>query len=188
MGILRGLNWPGIAALLCAAIFLACPPVYGQTAQSPELVEQKIKAGLVYNFLKYATWPDSRSLEGSGRLTVCLFGDDAFEGYLSPLEGRTAQKLVISISRVYKVSETESCNLLFIHHSQEDSLSEIFSFLKNKPVLTVSDIKKFASKGGMVELATENQHINLYINRMSVSRAGLVIQDRLMKLAKPVSG
>jgi len=186
MGMFRRSKRHGIAVLLCAAIALTSSVAQAHGARPPELFEQKIKAGLIYNFLKYTTWPDAAMPQG--RLRVCLFGDDPFDGYLSPLEGRTAQKAVISIIRINRADEAENCNLVFIHRGQESALAELFALLQDKPVLTVSDIGQFARKGGMIELAKEDDYINMHINRRAAVRAGLGIQDRLLKLAKSVTG
>ena len=187
MGILSWARWPGILALLCVTVFLPISSAKAQSEQPQKLIEEKIKAGLVYNFLKYTIWPDSPSLEKDGRLKVCLFGDDAFDGYLSPMEGRTAQKMVISISRISQLSEIKNCNLLFVHRSRENSLDELFGYLRGRPVLTVSDIRGFSDEGGMIELATENERINFHINKSAMRNVDLVVQDRILKLAKSVS-
>jgi hypothetical protein len=158
------------------------------TAKSDEkpllLYEQKIKAGLVYNLIKYTAWPETLL---NKKLQVCLFGGDPFDGYLSPLDGRTAQQVVISIHKINKITETKTCHLLIIHQNQNHQLSELLEFLQAKNTLTVSDIKEFATHGGMVELAKENEKINLYINNTTVIQNGLKIDDRMLKLAKIVS-
>jgi hypothetical protein len=150
-----------------------------------QLYEQKIKAGLVYNFLKYTTWPDAAA---QGHLRVCLFGGDPFDGYLSPLEGRTAQQAVIDIAVIHQVEEMDSCNMVVIPRSQAQALPELLESAQGKHILTVSDISQFASHGGMVELSKQDQKINLYINKGAIDRAGLGIQAQMLKLAKNVSG
>ena len=159
----------------------------GKVLAEPEnrlqLYEETIKTGLVYNFLKYTTWPD----DDKGRLRACLFGGDPLKGNLQLLNGKTAQQSVIEISRINSVDETARCNLVFVNRNSQGFLPEILSFLKGKHVLTISDIEGFARQGGMVEMTMEDQHVILYINMQSVAHAGLNIQDRLQKLAKMVS-
>jgi uncharacterized protein DUF4154 len=174
-----------LALALCSGMALAPPSLHAQ--EKPlQLYEQKIKAGLVYNFLKYTTWPANAAPQGT--LHVCLFGGDPFDGYLSPLKGRTAQQAVIDITTITRVSEAENCNMVIIPSSQAKSLPALLEFLKDKHVLTVSDIDQFARLGGMVEMTKENEKINLYINKTAVQGAGLGIQGQMLKLAKIVSG
>jgi len=153
-----------------------------------KLQEQTIKAGLVYNFLKYTTWPDNSSLIKENRLRICFFGNEPLDGNLSPLEGRTAQQSTINIVHISEINKTGECSLVFIDRDNANILPDLLSFLKGKQVLTVSDIDEFAKLGGMVELTIENKRIVLYINKNAVDESGLIIQTRLLKLAKLVSG
>jgi hypothetical protein len=167
-----------VAALLCIS----------SGSQSDEkplgLYEQKIKAGLVYNLIKYTAWPKTSVHQ---TLTICLLGGDPFDGYLSPLNGRMAQQATISINQINKITEAGHCHLLVIHKSQSNKLPELIEFLQTKNILTVSDMEKFSIQGGMVELATENSKITLYINNGNVTHNGLTIDERMLKLAKLVS-
>jgi hypothetical protein len=147
------------------------------------LYEPKLKAGLVYNFLKYTTWPQNPE----GRLEVCLYGGDSFNGYLYPLKGRTAQQYVISITSISSIPETAHCDFLFINKRASNAVPQILKFLQGKHVLTASDIPSFASQGGMIEFGMENQRISVNINQKAVNQAGLHIHDRLLKLAHIVA-
>ena len=70
-----------------------------------QLNEQTIKAGLVYNFLKYTTWPGQDQKDGGDKrhLEVCLLGVSPTDSYLAPLAGQTAQQLVIDLVRKSRV-------------------------------------------------------------------------------------
>jgi hypothetical protein len=187
MGILTHHKWLFVTALFSVLLF---QPIQGwpseNNSRSLELFEEKIKAGLVYNLLKYTDWP--KYTQKKNVLRVCLFGDDPFKGYLSPLAGRHAQQYIIDIASVDNIKELENCQLVFISKNSRENIPELLNFLKDKHVLTVSDIAKFARQGGMVELTKENQRITFYINKSAVTDAGLNIQDRLLKLAKIVTG
>jgi hypothetical protein len=156
-------------------------------ASSLQLYEQKIKAGLVYNFLKFTDWPGGNPAIKAGKLRVCLYGEDPFDGYLYPLEGRTARQLNIMISRVQSLGETAQCSLVYIHRSHETELPRILAFLQGKSVMTISDIDKFAEKGGMVELAIQDRRIHLFINPRATQAAGIRIEDRMLKLSTLVT-
>jgi hypothetical protein len=178
----------GLLVLATAAALGLPAAVLAQDAGAPRLYEQKIKAGLVYNFLKFTVWPSRNAAIQSGRLRVCLYGEDPFDGYLYPLEGRTARQLSIMISRVRTPGEAAGCSLVYIHRSHEAELPRILAFLKGKSVMTVSDIEKFAEKGGMVELAMQDRRIHLFINPQATQAAGIRIEDRMLKLSTLVAG
>jgi len=165
-------------------------PVIPSEAQGPDgvrlqLNEQTIKAGLVYNFLKYTTWPEGSD---KGHLRVCLFGQDPENSYLASLEGQTAQQSVISLMRKDSINDMADCSMVFVDASRKGSLPDLIAFLNGRHALTISDMNEFARLGGMVELTMENKRVALHINDKAISKAGLSIQGRLLRLAKLVSG
>ncbi len=185
MGVLMRLKPCGVAVFLAAALWLTVLPVRAEESSS-YLYEQKIKAGIIYNFLKLTTWPDA-AVRAKGGLSVCLLGGDPFGGYLYPLEGKTAQQRLISITKIYSADAAAGCSLVFVHRNEADSLPDILKAVAESPALTVSDIEGFAEMGGMVELAKENEHISLYVNENEARASGIRISDGILKLAKRVS-
>lgn len=175
------------AALAVLMLLLAAAPSRAQEGDGESrlhLYEPAIKAGLVYNFLKYTDWPGGEPKS----LRVCLLGDGPLGAALRPLAGRTAQQAVISVTRIGGARDAAGCNLLFVDHGGADGLAALRPALEGSHVLTVSDIDGFAKDGGMVEMATENDRIVLYINQAAVARAGLKIAGRMLKLGKAVPG
>ena len=175
-----------VTCLLSGIVLFATANTLAQET-SLQLYEQKIKAGIIYNLLKYTAWPADAVPNPQGKLQLCIFGKDPFEGYLSPLEGRTAQQIPIAIVQLQQIEETTYCNVVIIHRDQAHVLSELLPYLNDKHILTVSDIEHFAKKGGMVELAKEGEKISLHINTNAIGNARLNIQGPMLKLAKIVS-
>jgi len=172
------------AIAFCMLIFAAFP-LHAQSSVPTQLYEQKVKAGLVYNFLKSTSWPQNDKEKNV--LRVCLYGADPFDGYLYPLEGRTAQQHVITITHTTSPEKIESCNALFVHRDQEEELPVLLESLQGKSILTLSDMEDFSKRGGMVEFSTEeDRRVHLLINKDAVESAGLGIQQSLLKLAKLV--
>lgn len=183
-----------ILNFLCVITYAVCAHGVAEEGVTP-LYEQKIKAGLVYNLIKYTEWPkltstsssQAKGIENSNVLKICLFGEDPFDGYLTPLQGRTAQQAIITIAHVASISEATSCNAIIIHRSQQHQLHALLEFLRGKNILTISDIENFAERGGMVELTRQKEKIALHINKKSVDRAALAIDGRMLKLATIVT-
>lgn len=175
------------AVCIAATLIMSSTPSRAQSAGHFELSEEKIKAGLVYNFLKYTTWPDSAGLDQTRNMRVCLLGGDSFEGYLTPLHGRTAQQYTIRIDRIETAREGRKCQVIFINRNQAGKLPDILRTLRDAGVLTVSDLPRFAESGGMIELSMQkDKRIHLYINDGAARDSGITIQDRLLKLAEAV--
>lgn len=150
-------------------------------AENLELQEQEIKAGLLYNFLKYTEWPVIPS-----SMTVCIYGEDPFSGYLQPIAGRSVNQHDISLRTVHTVDGTGTCQLLFVNSDEREHWPELRKFLADKPVLTVSDFDTFAGSGGMIEFGRKNDHISVALNIDAITAAHLRVGERLLKLVTVV--
>jgi hypothetical protein len=171
----------GAFALLCTLVLFAAPArAQGDVA----LVEQDIKAGLLYNFLRYTEWPTTQD----GAAVVCIFGPDPFAGRLAPMAQRTVNQRPIELRRVRAVSQAGACTLVFVNADERDNWPGLRAQLARSHVLTVSDYDGFAASGGMIEFTRNGRRIGVIINTGAVSAADLVIQDRLLRLAHTVSG
>ena len=170
-------------ALLLAAAVLAAP---AQAQQNVRLIEQDIKAGLFYNFLRYTQWPAASATQAArpgDAAVVCLYGGDPFSGRLAPMAGRTVNQRVIQVRTIRAMNEIAPCQMLFINASERERWPQVRAYLANRDVLTVSDFDGFASAGGMIEFTRVSDRIGVRINTGAVQSANLVVQDRLLRLA-----
>jgi YfiR/HmsC-like len=145
------------------------------------LVEQEIKAGLLYNFLRYTDWPADGQ---EGPLVVCIYGRDPFDGRLAPIAGRTVNQRSIALRTVRRVEEAPSCSLIFVNAEERADWPHLQAALAGRAVLTASDIEGFATAGGMIEFIHIGNRIAIRINRAAVAHARLSVQDRLLRLAE----
>jgi len=119
-------------------------------------------------------------------MTVCVFGEDPFGGYLGPMVGRTVNQRTIAVHYIHNVSEIGECRLLFINAGEKEHWPEIHKNLAGKSILTVSDFAGFAASGGMIEFGHQDNHINASLNINAVTAEGLHVEDRLLRLVKVV--
>jgi hypothetical protein len=93
------------------------------------------------------------------------------------------RKLVVK--KVSGPEEVAKCQALFIAASEKPRLSKIVGDVKNRPVLTVSEVEGFAERGGgMVNLVTGPNRIIMEINREAAGQAKLSLSSQLLRLAK----
>jgi hypothetical protein len=171
---------------LVILIMLFC----SQTAIAKEglqLYEQEIKAGLLYNFLKYTNWP-AASFDNDNKINLCVYGDDPFSGYLEPMQGRSVNQRIIRIRNIHAINEIENCQMLFVNENNKSEWPELRNYLSGQAILTVSDIKSFTKEGGIIEFANTGGHIAVKLNEDIAREAKLSVQDRLLKLVTIVHG
>jgi len=173
----------------CACLLVIALLPYSASAGSAELrlQEQQIKAGLLYNFLKYTQWPESSFAQVSF-LTVCIFGDDPFGGNLKPIAGKTVNQREIALRQLRTTEEVSGCHLLFVNAEEKTRWPGLRELLAGKNVLTVSDFDNFTDLGGMIEFGRTDNHISASLNINATAAAGLRVENRLLKLVTVVHG
>lgn len=172
-----------LAIFLC--LFTGNP--HQAAALNLSLQEQEIKAGLVYNFLKYTDWPPEAGGQEEAPIAICLFGKDTFGNYLRPLTERTVNRKSIALRNVQQPDEAAQCHLLFIGEKNMENWPELHDSLQGKSVLTVSDAENFVASGGMIGFGHKDQRISVELDMEAVKASRLHIQDRLLKLVTIVS-
>jgi hypothetical protein len=85
------------------------------------------------------------------------------------------------------VDEIKTCHILFIRRPDGARLEETLARLKNRPILTVSDVDGFAERGGMIRFVTDRNRIRLQINPESVEAAHLTISSKLLRVAEVIT-
>lgn len=174
--------------LLAIALFALLPiHSFAQDAARIQMQENKIKAGLVYNLIKYTSWPAGSDVVKKKHITVCLLGGDPFYGSLDPLDGRTAQQASIRIEHISHYTEALKCNVVIVYKRYVDTLEETDQFFSGEPILTIGDVDGFAKYAGIAEISIKSdRRVHLTIHQSRMQKAGLAIDDRMMKLAKVI--
>lgn len=175
------------ARAVCTLVLAGFFALQTSAAGDLELIEQKIKAGLLYNFLKYTQWPAERLPSADAPLVVCLLGGDPFGGSLDPMAGRTVNQHVIEVREIPDAAAVGACSLLFVNAAEQSNWPALQSQLAGQSILTVSDFEGFARSGGMIEFIRIDNRIGVEINTDAVSAAQLIVEDRLLRLASAVS-
>lgn len=169
-------------AALAIALALASPAIAQQ--QNLRLAEQDIKAGLLYNFLRYTQWPPSA--RPSQAMIVCVYGRDPFNGRLASMAGRTVNQRTIEVRSVRDGAEIDACSLLYVNAEERADWPALRARLARRNVLTVSDYDGFARSGGVIEFTRISNRIGILLNMDAAEDANLSVQDRLLRLASVV--
>jgi hypothetical protein len=172
-----------LAAIVMLMLAFALPsPASAQDVL--RLAEQDIKAGLLYNFLRYTQWPPSAQTDPPA--VVCIYGGDPFGGRLTSMAGRTVNQRQIQVRVARSNADFNACSLLVINSAERSHWPQLRSALAHRNILTVSDYDGFAREGGMIEFTRINSRIGVRINVGATTDADLNVQDRLLRLANIV--
>ena len=199
--ILRALNRSllvAVAASVAALWFTpsaraepATPAAVANAVQSTNLQrtqisrEYLIKAAILYNLAKFATWPDTAFSAADAPLRICILGHDPFGPALESLHGKRIGARKLAITAFAEVEYAAACHVLFVSASEE-RLAEILDAVSRRPVLTVADFNHFASAGGIVGLTEVDDRSRLEVNIDAAGQAGVKLSSKLLRLAVTV--
>ncbi|TCJ12953.1 YfiR family protein [Parasulfuritortus cantonensis] len=143
-----------------------------------------VKVAFVYNFAKFSRWPDSALGQPGAPLTLCVAGDDETAAALGQLQGKPVKGRPLAVEKLRPGRPARACQLLYVATSEQGRQAELLRAAGGQPVLTVSELPRFASQGGMIELAHPGGHPRFVINLAAVRGAGLEISPNLLALAQ----
>jgi hypothetical protein len=160
----------------------ANPPAEGTTT------EYKVKAVFLFNFAQFVDWPPTAFTNRQAPLVIGVLGEDPFGAYLDDVvRGEQVEGRRIVVCRYRTVAEIDACHILFVSKSEAPRLSGVLDALKLRPVLTVSDLDRFAERGGIVRFVTEQGKIRLGVNADAAKRARLIISSKILRAATLVA-
>ena len=166
--------------LLALTACLAVGPARAQTAS-----EDAVKAGFVYNFVKFTQWPGER--EGDSRpLDICTPGALPLDGHFALLQGRMVGNRKIALRAQVAPADWRGCQVLYLSEADAGRAESGLRGLGSSPVLTISDQSGFVQAGGMIGLRAEDNRVRFDVNLLAAQRAGLTLSSQMLKLAGQV--
>jgi hypothetical protein len=187
MGLLMRLprRWAGRCCTVAVLLLGHGSSSVGQTAPTPEY---QLKAVFLFNFAQFVEWPTSAFPDPSTPLVIGVLGEDPFGPYLDEtVRNETVNDRSLVVRRFRGVGEITTCHILFISRREQGRLEEILDSLGGRPILTVSDAHRFASRGGMIRFVTEGGRIRFRVNLEAAQAAGLTLSSKLLRPAQIVA-
>jgi hypothetical protein len=179
-----------MAVAATTALLLPAEPAHAQKIDEAKALQ--VKAAYLYKLPKFLDWPVSAYEGDPKNFVIGVLGEDPFGRILDDtIRAKTVGSRPVKVRRLRWTNDKDRaalkrCQVLFISASERHRLGEVLAELTEQPVLLVSDIPDFASMGGMIGLVLEEGRIVFEINVVSVERAGLHAQSKLLRLARIV--
>ena len=168
--------------LLCSSLLILASNVESDVFTP---TENQVKAAYLYNFTKFVEWPETSFTDNT--FSICVYGNNpVVKEISSELAGKSSLDKNLSIRRVLNVEAARSCQMLYIAKAEKDDVDDAVKGLEQLPVLTVSDIRGFVSREGMIEFIPEEGRLRFGVNIAAAQRAHLKVSSQLIKVAKSV--
>ncbi len=144
--------------------------------------EYQVKAKYLYNFSRFVDWPDQAFPHSDTPYIIGILGEDPFGIDLDKtVEGKKVKGRNFIVKRFHRIDDLEFCHILFIGVPDQKKSIRIIDKLKETSILTVSERKKFAHDGGIINFITKEKKIRFEINRQAAKNAGINISSKLLK-------
>jgi hypothetical protein len=149
--------------------------------------EYQIKAAFLFNFAQFVEWPAGAFPLASTPLCIGILGTDPFGAALDDtVQGETIRNHPLVVTRSSQVEDLKDCQLVFVSESERDRVGEVLAALDPQSVLTVSDIERFAERGGVIRFFVQGNRVRFEINPASARREGIKISSQLLALGRIV--
>jgi hypothetical protein len=175
----------GVREILLIAVLATS--LRSPTAQRDPAVDNAVKEQFVYNFLLFVRWPADAFQSPSEALRLQILGRDPFDGALDRfLADKTVDSRRIVVTHAAAPTTTPFPHVLFVSAAKEPQLASVLAAYCRAPVLTVSDLDRFANRGGVIGLVEENHILRFAINQAAADEARLHVSAQLFHLAVPL--
>jgi hypothetical protein len=154
-----------------------------------EILEFKVKSEFILRFPEYVEWPKHSLKKNDSLFQVCTLGEGPLLPYLkSHLASRPVKGHAVTVREIKEKESLTGCHLLYIAPEKRKNLDQVIRNLDDTPVLTIGDTEGFGSRGVVINLFLEGQHVRFNINEAAAKKSGLKVSSKLLVLAKPGRG
>lgn len=141
-------------------------------------LEDKLQVIITGKIAKFISWNDDDSKE----LVITIF-NNKFGNYFDELyQDKKIKGKNVVINYIDKIEQIKNTHILYICNSDFNTLNNIFNHTKDKKIVTISDIRGFAQKGGMVQIYQKNLKLKLKINLDVANKKDINIKSSLLRI------
>jgi hypothetical protein len=199
----------GFLVACCLLVATLWSPALGQPGSAPSDPARvaAVKAGMVINFVRYTTWPESSFDEADeiAPIVITIVGESSIERALAAaakdqlVGGRSLEIRRLlhpradgdeptaseeEVAAFY--TELRESHVVYFETSEEHRYGEALEALDGSAVLTLSDISGFAEGGGMLGLAIRDRRVTFDANEEAIKECALRVSSQVLQLARIV--
>ena len=178
----------GAISSLVAFLLLFAHSAPTLAADPLRLDEYQIKAGFLFNFTRFVSWPDRVYTTATSPTVICVVGDTPLA---DPLAEAAAGKVfggrAVLIRRMKAADDPRGCHILFISSKEKGHALRILEDAKGLNILTVGEDPGLIGAGAVIVLSIQDNRVKVEINLEAAARAELKISAKLIAVSHIVS-
>ncbi len=168
---------------LLLVFLLGFPPA---SVKADPSLEYAVKAAYLPKFVPFITWPENALGAANAPLTICVLGQDHFEGRLDQAASVThAGEHAVQVRHLAAPDPDAGCRLIFLPAGADLALVQgTLDAMRGHPVVTVTDSGVKAR--GVISFVISDNHVRFDIDDALAAEGGLAISSKLLGLAHAV--
>ena len=176
--------WRIFIAAVLLTLGLGCTPA--PLRAETVVGEYRLQAAFVLNFARFAQWPATALPADNSPLVIGVLGTGPAGEALMALAGQVVGRHPVQVRQFAYPPAATDCQLLYVSDSETPQLDDLLRVLRSRSLLLVSDIPRFAERGGHIQLFNRQNKLRFRVNLQALGRAGLSLSSKLLKLADVV--
>lgn len=155
-----------------------------ESTWSWEAGEYEVKAAFIFNFIKFAQWPETAFSDGKDPYHICVMGDDSLTGQFQAIDGQRKGNRKIKVDSLKGEAVPHNCHILFFDRNTDASIcKKIMADLGGKPILMIGETQEFIQWGGAISFFSKNNRLHFKISPKAAMAAGVMLSSHLLNLS-----
>jgi len=176
-----------VARFALLALCTLCAGASVAADESPQDIEQRVKAAFLFKFGGYVEWPERVFPRSDSPLVIGVAGADVLAEELSRItSGRTMNGRPVTVRRIRSGEQATGVHVLFVGRSEAGRLGELLPTTQGQPVLTVTETEKGLAQGSVINFVVVDNRVRFEVSLGAANRNGLRIGAPLLAVAQRV--
>ena len=181
---IAGMSYRAKVRLLTTVVLLLLLPHTATTA--PVASEHEIKAAFLYNFGRFAKWPDDALGAAGTPFVIGLYNTEPFGDALDLIRGKTAHGRPVSLKICKTAKDAALCHVVLLNAEDHTINDSALAECATRPILTVGETSAFLRKGGAIAMYMDGGRVRIAVNTKTIAGTGVTLSSELLSIARLV--
>jgi hypothetical protein len=148
--------------------------------------EYTMKAVALEKLSLFISWPPNLVKNDPSReFVIAVLAQTSFGEVLKDVyKDKKIKDRKVRIVNLKNIQELTDCQMLFIPNIKISELNNVLTYVKGKPILTISDTEGFAGIGCFINFYEYENKLRFEINQKGMKDDGFTVDYRLLKVSK----
>ena len=177
-------------ALALALLLLGLPALSWTTradAADETVLERRVKAAFLYQFIPYVEWPPQALGEKDPAIVIAVAGSDEAVAELSEVIGtRLVRGRPVVVRRWRESDLAGGVHVVYVRRGESQRLPAIARAAQATGTLVVSETESGLAQGSMINFDLVDGRVRFDVAPPTIEKAGLRISARVLAVARAI--